>query len=325
MKNGSVMQKKITLVGCGNIGSRHLQAISNLSDNPIVNIVEPNENAQSVAKNRLNEKTHNLKINWYHDIDELEERSDIVIIATQSPSRYTIIKKLLELGNTRFLIEKIICQSEDEYKEIQTALKKFQAKAWVNCTRRYSKTYQEIKKVLKNDNQVTVIVTGGNRGLGTNAIHYIDLFSWLNDNYNIKLNGDFLTNEIFPNKRGKEFVEFGGIIIGNINAAKLIILFLPINNIPFTVDIIGKDNRIIINESDEKLVVLKGKLNPKNEAKFPHISILSTNIVSDILEKDNCLLPTIDDSFFVHKELFKIFNKHLTKILKKEIKLCPIT
>ena len=45
----------------------------------------------------------------------------------------------------------------------------------------------------------------------------------------------------------------------------------------------------------------------------------------DIFSKDNCLLPTIKDSSYVHKELFRIFNKHLKKTLNKDVKLCPIT
>ena len=54
------MKKRIILVGCGNIGSRHLQAIAKLSYDIQVDIVEPNNDAVSLAKTRLNPKLHLL-------------------------------------------------------------------------------------------------------------------------------------------------------------------------------------------------------------------------------------------------------------------------
>ena len=35
--------KEITIVGCGNIGSRHLQAVSKIEDALEIHIVEPND------------------------------------------------------------------------------------------------------------------------------------------------------------------------------------------------------------------------------------------------------------------------------------------
>ena len=46
------MTKKITLIGCGNVGSRHLQALAKTSFELEVNVVEPDENAKEIAENR---------------------------------------------------------------------------------------------------------------------------------------------------------------------------------------------------------------------------------------------------------------------------------
>ena len=51
--------KKIILIGCGNIGSRHLQAIVKTNDETSIQIVEPNVEAQKLAKSRLNEIKYN--------------------------------------------------------------------------------------------------------------------------------------------------------------------------------------------------------------------------------------------------------------------------
>ena len=66
------MEKRIILVGCGNIGSRHLQAIAKLPYGIKVDIVEPNDDAQNLAKSRLDEisfdKTDH-KFFWYNTIN----------------------------------------------------------------------------------------------------------------------------------------------------------------------------------------------------------------------------------------------------------------
>ena len=55
--------KKIILVGCGNIGSRHLQALTKLNGEYLIEIIEPNDEAVLLAKLRLSEMKYdeNLK------------------------------------------------------------------------------------------------------------------------------------------------------------------------------------------------------------------------------------------------------------------------
>ena len=49
------MIKSILLVGCGNIGSRHLQALVQLQTPVEIHIVEKSNNSQKLAKLRLDE------------------------------------------------------------------------------------------------------------------------------------------------------------------------------------------------------------------------------------------------------------------------------
>jgi len=53
------VHKKVILIGCGNIGSRHLQALVKLPYEIDIQIVDPNENSQKLAKSRLNETEKN--------------------------------------------------------------------------------------------------------------------------------------------------------------------------------------------------------------------------------------------------------------------------
>ncbi len=319
------MKKNIILVGCGNIGSRHLQALIKLQDEVIINVVEPQIKAQKIAQSLIHkEKIKTLPtINWFKNILQINQKSDLVIIATNSKGRINLILQLLEQGNKRFLIEKMVCQSKSEYIKIISKMKKYKAKAWVNTPRRYFKSYQKIKKLLGNDNLV-LNVDAGNLGLGSNAIHILDLFSWFVNDYDVTVNGDYLNNKILPNKRGKDFVEFTGTLIGKSKKdAFLSITFHPKPDIPLTVMFINKNMKIILNETDSKLLMNTGK--EKLDFKNDFVSNITDKITRDILEKDSCLLPTLQNSFVTHIELFRIFNKHLNKIQNVQHKLCPVT
>jgi len=223
------------------------------------------------------------------------------------------------------LIEKIVCQSTDEYNRLLTKLRSFNATGWVNTNRRYFQAYQKIKESFKNSGTIHLSLIAGSIGLGTNAIHYIDLFSWLVNDYKLKLNGEFLIDELLPNKRGKDLVEFVGTTIGSTNSSLLSLTTLPYGNLPSVVSISSNGKHLIIDETNEKIIDLVNRNDHHFEFKFEHTSSLTTKIVMDILEKDDCLLPTINNLYHAHKELFRIFNAHIKKVINEERKLCPIT
>ena len=320
--------RKITLIGCGNIGSRHLQAIVKLKESIIIEIVEPDLKAQKLAQLRLNEIKYNKSRHtffWYKSLSKIKNKSDLVIVATNSKGRINLIEKLLCLDHKRFIVEKIVCQSSEEYKKLLFLFKKFHAKGWVNTNRRYFNAYQIIKEKFANSKYIQVSVFAGNSGLGTNAIHYLDLFSWLVEENKIKLNGEFLENKILKNKRGVNFKEFLGTIVGFNKNSFVSLTFFPAKVESFIVKIYGEGCFANVNELKEQGYFIDKKGKEKINAKFGHTSELSIKIIEDIFLNDNCLLPTLKDSSYLHKELFRIFNKHIKKTLNKDVKLCPIT
>jgi len=321
--------KKVILIGCGNIGSRHLQAIAKLKYNISVEIVEPSKSAQSLGKQRLKQikyDSSNHKFIWYESIAQLKNKSDLVIIATTSHNRINLIEDVLKLGHKRFLVEKIVCQSTTEYKKLLSLMKKFHAKGWVNTNRRYFMAYQKLKNDLKNSKFVQMHVFSTNSGLGTNAIHYLDLFCWLIDELKIKLNGEFLTNKLFKNKRGTNFKEFFGTITGISKQGSFVSLsFFPSKHESFIINIQSEDRLVTIKELIDQGYVNTFQGEKYLKFKFEHTSTLTKKIAHDIFTNDECLLPNLKDSYHIHIELFRIFNRHMKTILNEKPKLCPIT
>ena len=322
--------KKICLIGCGNIGSRHLQGLVKTSFPINIKIIEPFLKSQELGKQRLSEiqydkELHN--ISWMKNIDELNDKPDLTIIATLAVGRINLICKLLEMGHSRFLIEKIVCQSDNEYEILIKKFKEFGAKGWVNTGRRYFESYKKLKKIFADSEIIHISVTSSNvSALSTTLIHYVDLFSFFTDDFKVNLNGDFLLNQLFSNKRGGDFVEFAGTVIGSIkNGSTFSMTSLPATNLPFVVNIIGMDKHIMIDETNEKIINLLNPMDKEISFMYEHVSDLTNKITEDILNKDNCSLTTIEESQIHHKEIFRIFNQHIKKLTNKEQELCPIT
>lgn len=93
----------------------------------------------------------------------------------------------------------------------------------------------------------------------------------------------------------------------------------------FIVHIFNGSTLVTINELKEVMFIEKNGNQRKVKFMFRHVSDLTKFIVNDIFTKDSCLLPTVEELYFIHLELFRVFNSHLKKINNKQLKVCPIT
>ena len=314
--------KKILLIGCGNIGSRHLQSLleSNLSLD--ITVVEPSQDAINNTKSILS-NTHN--VTWISNISELTELYDFIIIATQSTNRYQLVNHLLESGNRRFLIEKMVCQSTNEYQKILENFKKFQAKGWVNTNFRYFLFFQQLVEYFSKNIPLTFTIVGGEKGLGSNAIHFLDLFLWFTNSNTFTLNGDNLTKKLLPNKRSLGLIEFSGIITGNTHDSSISINFSNEFENSLIIEISNSEHHIRIDTDKSIITKIKGLDDFFEDFKFQHTSELTKKIVNDVIQTDTCNLSTLSDLYSTHSELFRIFNLHIKKLTNRESDICPIT
>lgn len=319
--------KNICLVGCGNVGSRHLQAIAKLPFSTDVEIVEPSKDSQELGKKRLAEIRQNgdSRFSWYSKIEELRHKPDLTIVATTATDRADLLCRLADMGHARFLIEKMVCQSDEEYGMVVDRFHQRNAKGWVNTNPRCFSSYQKLKESFAGSTDIHFSVTASNvSALGTNTIHYMDLFSYFTNDYNIKLNGELLINKVFPNKRGSHLMEFAGTITGRTRGgSSMVLTFLPSDKLPTIVNIVENDKHVMIDETNQKATdMINGK---EMDFSYEHASTLTTSISKDILEKDNCGLSTLEDSRVLHTEIFRMFNSHVNKVTGGKVELCPIT
>lgn len=317
----------IAIIGVGNLGKRHFQALLNSKHELNIYLADNSQkNLEEAIK--LDDQNHNKNIYLINNISELPNKIDVVILATPSNVRANLIKELINKNKViKYLVlEKVLFQSLEEYTMVSDLLKKNNIKAFVNCARRMYTGYKNLKEKLKNEEIMNIVISGGNWGLGCNAIHLIDLISFLCEKTEtILLYNEFLDDEIIASKR-EGFIEFIGTILGEINnKIRFAITSNSKTSEPITMCIHTKNKVIHINENDGIVKIFDNNSVEIFELKMLFQSSLTNILVDSLLEFGECELTDYETSKKLHVPLIEMFLKHLQKQGKGFDGVCKIT
>jgi len=322
---------KIIIIGAGQLGSRHLQAIAKSNIKISIEVVEPHMSSRVVAKERFEEipNSSNVKnIRFLESIKELSDILDIVVVATNADVRSDVLKELLTTKKVKNLIlEKVLFQTEKEYFDIEILLKNTNTKCWVNHPRRMFPFYKKLKNKLKNSESINFSVSGGNWGLACNGLHFLDLFECLSNNSNTIIDNKYLDNKVLETKR-KGFIELSGKLIGSIETS-LFEINNFINQSPVQFSITSDKLNILIDETNgwykisEKLSEWKSEI--KEEKIIYFQSELTNILLEDILLKNSCVLPTYSESMNLHLKFIKSLLEHINSFSEVKTNRLQIT
>ncbi len=331
--------KNICIIGVGNIGSRHLQALKNVKIPLSVYVIDPSIDSLNLARERY-ETFPNLvnsrhKLDFHQEIDKLPKQIDVAIIATSSDVRRKVIEKLLSRSSVKFLIlEKLLFQKKSDYFFIQKLLKIKNCQCFVNCSMRTMPSYCKLKTQIQNA-PVNYFVTGSQYGLITNAIHYIDHMAFLTGNPDFIVNTDFLDPTPIESKR-KGFLELNGTLTVNFKGGSFgcFSCFAKGDAQPL-VEITTPNFRFISKESERKAYVSTAKNEQSSSSnkwvwqetstEIPYQSQMTDKIVKDLLTKGNCQLVSYNESAKIHLTLLESLLKFLNKNSKKKYNFYPFT
>jgi len=324
---------QIGVVGAGQLGSRHLQALAFLREDCVIHVVDPSASSRELALKRFKEETSRstqIRTEFPVSISELPGNLDIVIIATNSDVRRQVIEQLLEHSRVKFLIlEKVLFQKLDDYDSIRKLLETHSVNAWVNCPRREWPSYRALKRRLFGKQVYGVYVSGSNWGLGCNSIHIIDLIAFLCGKSEYTLSTELLDPFLTPSKRSG-FMEFTGILNGMFSSGPCFsIASYAQGTLPDIIEVCGDGFRWIIRESEKKIWVSSDADQwhwLEESFDVPYQSKLTNLVIERVLQTGECDLPTYPESALLHKTLLSGLLAHMTKIdPERTANLCPIT
>tara|TARA_B110000495_G_C23009319_1_gene596783 strand:- start:513 stop:1499 length:987 start_codon:yes stop_codon:yes gene_type:complete len=326
-------EKNILVIGCGGIGSRHLESLCKI-DIP-VNIYGFDINDDSLTKvKKLIEPKNNLNVKLINLSKELPEnisQFDLCIISTSSNVRLKLLKKIVSKYIIKNLIlEKVLFQSIPEYEEAKNVIDKNKINCWVNCSRREDKFWGEIKKILSDHSNLSLYYGNSNWDLCCNSIHMIDLAAWLFNDSIEYIDNSLLDKKIYESKR-KDFIEFTGILTGKFKNGSVFKLEstygIPRNESKF--EIVGEGIRLIVNEYDEKCILYKERNNNWIQENLNFHRLLQSekthDVAKKILQQQKCNLTKLNESIQIHEPLIESFTEHLNKISNSKFDYCPIT
>lgn len=318
------MVKNISIIGAGQLGSRHLQGLVTAQNEMNIWVVDQSQESLNIAKERCEQVVSSTikNVTYSNNIGELPSELDLVIVATGSKPRASIVKSLLEHSIVKNLVlEKFLFTRLSDFDEVGDLLLKKNVKCWVNCPRRMWPAYEEIKKFINTNEPVVMINNGKNWGLCCNSVHRIDIWMYLAGDCDFSVDMSLVEPNVIESKRNgyvellgtEKFVSANGDILelGSFDEYD-----------GCTARIIRNAGNEIIVEEDKNRWFFNGE---EHEAKTPFHSGLTGILADEILNTGDCRLSPYSVSVRYHKPYLRAVIDFVNKVQGTMSDSCPIT
>src|SRR3989344_2614564 len=181
----------VYIIGAGQIGSRHLQALKIVKFPLSITVIDPSPESLKITKERYasvpaGKFVHN--VDYLIKIPQKSAPIDLAIVATRSDVRSKIIIELRKSAKVKYLVlEKILFNKKPDYDFIKNLLQKSGTVTLVNCPIRMTPIYQKVEQHFRGK-RISYVVSGSKFGLITNAIHYLDHAAYLSGTTEFEIN-----------------------------------------------------------------------------------------------------------------------------------------
>jgi len=325
---------RVLIVGCGQLGSRHLQAVAAIPGVREIEVVDPFPESLALGRRRLEEVADlqpDTAYRWLSSLEQASKSGDFCIVATQADVRCDVVREVANnLEYPNFLLEKIVAESVSDYKCLMGFSKDIGLGVWVNCQSRAHPAHIRVKAHLNPGEPIIYNVMGGNHGLATNGIHAADLFAFHDDADVIHSAGSQIDPTLHASKRGQGMYDLSGTLQGSTESgSRFNITYAADHTGPQHFAISSSSYRSIIDETQEWFFESTQESGWSwRQVPFQGdtmVSRMTKKLASDIMESGRCDLPTLDQCFAAHSfilsELLPVFKK-LTKVKDDR---CPVT
>jgi hypothetical protein len=332
MEEVEIMSLKIAIVGCGQIGSRHLQGLSRLNKRTTIYLVDKSDESIKIAKERFEDAVDQDKRGKFslrvRNIDGIEEDLDMVIIATGSINRAELTKELVLHNRIKYIVfEKFLFQNKSDYVEIQSLLKENNIKAWVNQWMSSSEAFNEMLYWFDSEPE-KVAISGNNWGMACNSVHFIDFFDSASNRKGVHIVDYSIDERVIKSKREGYFELTGKMDFTSDNNMKLNISSESVGDeVAINILIKGGSKKL---EAKLSLGALEVDYYNKNNEiirkkyTLPMQSESTGSLVDRIVTYSECELPTYQQSMGHHLLLFKCFENAF-KTTSGSVVGCPVT
>lgn len=322
----------ITIIGAGNIGGRHLQALASMPEPARVELYDPSPASRAQAVDRWREVAGagQPMPAVLADAKRLSTHIDVAIIATPAAYRLDALAGILAMSTVRHIVlEKVLFQRASDYDKARAMVEAAGAQAWVNTPRRMWPSYRRLAHEIGHEPQVSCRVAAPRSlGLATNAIHFLDLLAFLSGSPATDLRADRL-RLVADASRHRDAVEFEGTLYGFAPAGGAFeFAHLADAAAPVVVDISTPRRRILIDES-RQLAHAAAAVDGWTWRQEPFGVLLQSElthlVAADLIARDRCGLPSLAESCEVHLPYLEVLLDAYVRDTGSWTDTCPIT
>ncbi|MEK4539195.1 Gfo/Idh/MocA family oxidoreductase [Peribacillus sp. FSL K6-1552] len=318
---------KVLIIGSGNIGYRHFEGLLKTDLSLVIYVIDPNVEALNRVQKCYEESNSEEKTCYFFEsIKDIPDQMDLCIIATSSKVRLEVAETLLKTTSVKYLIlEKVLFQKESDYDQMSSLLKEYNVKGcWVNCPLRTFPIFRDLKEKIKTS--LSYYIEYRNFGIGCNSIHQLDLFSFLTNCLDLKIETSKLENVVESKREG--YLEVLGILTASTNKEDTLIISSNIESSPrYFMKLKFNEEIWTIFPLLERITV-EGTQNNEIIEKvinYPKQSSITSLLVTELLLLGKCSLPDYETSKKLHVNLIKNLNTFFSKVLDHKVIECPIT
>ncbi|MFQ6026874.1 MAG: hypothetical protein ACE5Q6_05085 [Dehalococcoidia bacterium] len=325
---------RVLIVGCGQLGSRHLQAVASLPLVREVELVDPRPEGLELGRERLAQISNlqpSITFRWLSSLEEATPSGDLCIVATQADIRCQVVHQVVDqLKYSNFLLEKLVAQSTSEYLGLLQFSQENSLRVWVNCKARAHFSHQRAKSKLDPAEPITFSHIGGNHGLANNGIHAADLFVFYDGTDHIEAAGANIDPILHSTKRGSDIYDLSGTLYGSSEKGSPFILsFAASHTGPAHFSITSPRYRAFIDDMS-KLFYESTLENDWAWRQVPFdanlmVSHMTRSFAADILQLGTCELPTLEECFPAHQYILNSLRPCFNQLLSTKDERCPVT
>ncbi len=311
--------KRVLLAGCGNIGFRHLQALCTVPDPIHITVVEPNSAVHERITGQFEAGSvagHTFELSIVMPTGN--EKFDLAVVATAAAQRRRIVEEILEHYDVSVMIlEKILFQTVGDLDTVGRLLDESGVRAFVNCGRRTFDGYRNLRSRLSRP--ISIEVRGQGLGLASNAVHFLDLLEFLNDDSLVAMDASGLDSGSFPGKRPGVVEVFGTITAQLANGARLSVESLDADPASIQVHLRSGSTLVSIDE------LTRTQVEDSRSSAFSSQNVSeTTEIYVDALGAGHCSLTPYVDSVRQHRFFISEIRSHL-ELSNVDDAPCPVS
>lgn len=309
-------QKHIAVIGAGQLGSRHLQALHNISEPLRIQVIDPSPTSLATAKERYESLTPAAPhvVTYSPALDSTVGTIDVAIVACNADYRRQAVEQGIASNGVRFFVlEKYLFPRREDYQAIGDLLAKNKSTAWVNCSMRTQTIYAELKQRLSGQ-PLEFHVNGGQYGLITNAIHFLDYLAYVTDQDEFIIDTTYLDPQPIPSKR-QGFLELNGTLIvhGKKHSHGMFTCYAA-GNAPIMMSFTTPTARYVTRDAEQKAFTSRQDTEwawSEISAPVPFQSAMTAEVVKQILSDGTCSLTPYQQSAKIHLQLLEPLQEFL--------------